>query len=425
MQRNISKQLTRCTTLLTLVATGPLWAQAPAPAEAKQLRVQVEQDTDTQSFSRRILKLKNGTFVRTACNLQDGKWMLGRKADSKSIPDMFVERVTREKELLRQWKAQLKSAKPGTLPAWCLQHGLLKEGLRQLDQDLGVHALRNQALESLEAYERFLPAPPKVDASVAPAEVFAEHADWLANKNTSSLHELAARSLARMAKANTPTLAPEETAPWERDLIQVLTRNNSNHRDLALSTWAQWQGPRSGELLRRFAMLDRNEGTRDHAARLIGHLNDPSQVSGLVAWLDHDHAEIRMRAASALGHTGYPAAVPALVAALGSGGSSSASRVPHANIFVGSQTAYVQDFDVEVANRSSIADPVVNVLPSGVVLDAGVVSISIHRQRTVYQKALGRITGHRPGKTGKAWTRWLDGYKTVDTAWRAPWPAPK
>jgi hypothetical protein len=90
---------------------------------------------------------------------------------------------------------------------------------------------------------------------------------------------------------------------------------------------------------------------------------------------------------------------------------------------VGAQTAYVQDFDVEVANRSSVADPVVNVLPTGVVLDAGVASISI--ERTIYHKALTRITGHRPGSTEQAWTKWLKEYDTVDTAWRAPWPNPQ
>ncbi|MDF1836483.1 MAG: HEAT repeat domain-containing protein [Planctomycetota bacterium] len=425
MKRIISMNFTRCSALLTLFAMGPLWAQTSDPASTKNASVDANQNANTESFSRRVLKLKNGQFVRTACSLKEGKWMLSKKDPSKSIPAMFVEQATLEKDLIKRFKRQSKSAAPGTLPAWCLQHGLLKEGLRQLDEDLGVHALRAQALEALAGYEPFLPTPPQVQALATPADTFASHARWLATKNTSSLHELAARNLARLAKSETPTLAPDETAPWERDLVQVLTGSKPQHRDLALSTWAQWQGQRSGQLLRRFAMLDRNEGTRDHAANLLGHLENPAQVSGLIAWLDHDHAEIRMRAASALGHSGYPAAVPALVAALGSGGSSSVNRVPHANIFIGAQTAYVQDFDVEVANRSSIADPVVNVLPTGVVLDAGVVSIAIHRQRTTYHKALNRITGHRPGTTEKAWTRWLQKYETVDTDWRAPWPAPK
>ena len=84
-------------------------------------------------------------------------------------------------------------------------------------------------------------------------------------------------------------------------------------------------------------------------------------------------------------------------------------RAPAANIFVGSQMAFVQDFDVEVANGAAVADPQVNVLTEGSVLDVRVQGISVHSTRVECQRlrgALGRLTGARPGDTNTAWLDW-------------------
>ncbi len=418
MKRFTFSNITRSTALFALASLCPAWAQTPECPTSEPV-----QATDAQSgkYQRRVLQLRNGSFVRTACVLQGEEWVLGKKSSSRRIPARFVHSVTNEKELLKELSDQIKASTPGTLPAWCLQRGLLKEGFAQLDKNLGSHGLRKQSLITLEQFAHFLPAPPTTEEETPPSAMFAEHAKWLASKNTASLHELAAQSLAGTATAQARSRTADEPDPWTQCLTQVLKGNKARQRDLALSTLTQWKGTHSGETLRRFAMLDSSESTRNHSARLLGTLDDPKQIFGLTGWLDHKNQEVRARAASALGWSGYPAAVPALVAALGSG-SSSIGRVPHSNIFLGSQTAYVQDYDVEIANNSSIADPIINVQPAGVALDVGVVSVAIHR--TVYQRALSRITGHKPGTTEKAWSKWLTEYPTVDTSWRAPWPSP-
>lgn len=421
MKRLTFPHITSCTALLALASFSPAWAQSTVAGAIQQPEQAQAHDAQSGKYLRRVLQLQNGSFVRTACKLQDGAWALGRKTSSRTIPAHYVQSVSTEKALLKELRNQKTTGAPGTLPTWCLERGLLKEGLAQLDKDLGSHGLRKQSLKALEDFARFLPAPPIHQEGTLPSDTFAEHAKWLATKNTACLHELSSRALADMAKAQSRTLAPNEIDAWDQCLTQILNGKKARQRDLALSTLARWKGANSGDTLRRFAMLDSSESTRNHSARLLGTLDDPKQIFGLTGWLDHKNQEVRSRAASALGWSGYPAAVPALVAALGSG-SSSVNRVPHANIFIGAQTAYVQDFDVEVASGSAIADPIVNVLPTGVVLDAGVLSIAIHR--TVYTKALSRITGHRPGTTEKSWTRWLEKYPSVDTNWRAPWPAP-
>ncbi|MCP5020634.1 MAG: hypothetical protein GY930_02560 [bacterium] len=422
MKRLTFPHITSCTALLALANLGPAWAQSTSAGVAQQPEQTQTEGAQSGEYLRRVLLLQNGSFVRTACKLQDDAWVLGRKASSRTIPVHYVQSASIEGDLLKALRNQRDVGTPGTLPAWCLERGLLKEGLAQLDKNLSSHALRKQSLNILEDFVRFLPAPPVHQEGILPCDTFAEHAKWLATKNTASLHELSSRSLADMAKAQARTLAPNEIDAWDRCLTQVLKGSKARQRDLALSTLASWKGANSGDTLRRFAMLDSSKSTRNHSAHLLGTLDDPKQIFGLTGWLDHENQEIQARAASALGYSGYPAAVPALVAALGNG-SSSVSRVPHAHVFIGSQSAYVQDFDVEVANRTSVADPIVNVLPTGVVLDAGVVSVTIHR--TVYTKALSRITGHRAGSTEKSWTQWLEKYPTVDTDWRAPWPAPE
>jgi hypothetical protein len=89
---------------------------------------------------------------------------------------------------------------------------------------------------------------------------------------------------------------------------------------------------------------------------------------------------VRANSAEALGIAGFPAALPALKARLAKASSkvkgSSTSAPPRSHIFVGKQTAYVQDFDVEVAQGAAVADPAVNVLTQGSVLDVRVLAIS-------------------------------------------------
>ncbi len=55
---------------------------------------------------------------------------------------------------------------------------------------------------------------------------------------------------------------------------------------------------------------------------------------------------------------------------------------PRSHIFVGKQTAYVQDFDVEVAQAAAVADPEVNVLHQGSVLDVRVLAVTSSQTTT-------------------------------------------
>ena len=83
---------------------------------------------------------------------------------------------------------------------------------------------------------------------------------------------------------------------------------------------------------------------------------------------------------------------------------------PRTYVFIGAQTAYVQDFDVE-AGSSSVADPVVNALTTGSVLDVGVINtseVTIVAEARAVRGALQRIVGEAPGRRTKDWTRWWE-----------------
>lgn len=123
------------------------------------------------------------------------------------------------------------------------------------------------------------------------------------------------------------------------------------------------------------------------------------------ALLTNENAAVRVFAAEALGEAGDKAAVKPLVDALAAA-ADGARQSPHQNISVLNQIAYVKDFDVEVAQSAFIADPIVDIVQDGVVLDASLISIGT--QRRVIGRALSRLTGKDHGIDPKAWRTELE-----------------
>lgn len=121
---------------------------------------------------------------------------------------------------------------------------------------------------------------------------------------------------------------------------------------------------------------------------------------------------VRLYAAEALGAAGDARAVPGLInalAALDAG----ARPLAHQNIVVTTQTAYVKDYDVEVAQSAFIADPIVDVVQEGAVLDAALISVDI--QKRVIGNSLRRLSGRDFGVNVKAWRAyWEDEAKKTE-----------
>ncbi|MBI4615490.1 MAG: HEAT repeat domain-containing protein [Planctomycetes bacterium] len=84
---------------------------------------------------------------------------------------------------------------------------------------------------------------------------------------------------------------------------------------------------------------------------------------------------------------------------------------PRANIFVGSQSGYIRDYDVQVAPNATIADPVVGILSEGAVLDAKVLWIDEFitiEERVVVYGNLRRIAKVELPDDPKAWLAWWE-----------------
>jgi hypothetical protein len=162
------------------------------------------------------------------------------------------------------------------------------------------------------------------------------------------------------------------------------------------------------------AVLDPSADVRQGCAYALKATKEPGVCAPIVKVMLTSRSPIlRMNAAEALGNMGFVAAVEPLVARLAAvAQSGGGDRLPHSNIFVGRQVAYIQDFDVEVAQFQAVADPQVNVLIEGQVTDAAV-SGDIEYQYVVEEQAnirgaLEKLTREMPGRYSKDWFAWWE-----------------
>jgi len=162
----------------------------------------------------------------------------------------------------------------------------------------------------------------------------------------------------------------------------------------------------------RTTILDPEDDVRAAAARIVREHDQASAaaVDYLAAGLVHDNAKVRIRTAEAFAALGNAAAIEPLVTAgpaAGTARASMGSTGTRAHVAFLNQQAYIRDFDVEVAQASFIADPKVDVLQSGSVLDVNVAGV--FEQRVIvraYRRALKKLAGDDPGIDPKKWADW-------------------
>ena len=301
-----------------------------------------------------------------------------------------------EKEVLREWRARQSSERRAEDPApallenarWAAAEGLYDESLETLDRALELDPDSRDVLAWLRADPIPLRTPEPGD----------EFIDGAARLRPSAREILWART--------------DSADPALRDqLIRGLSDGKSPARRSAAAHGLRRLFPGEGlrELTSR-AALDASEDVRREAARALGSAGTDRVCAPLVRALTSEHPSVRRNAAEALGTTGYITAVQPLIARLANlQGSSGDGRPPASHIFSGRQIAYLQDFDVEVANNASISDPQVGVLHEGSVLDVRVLSItrgSANAERAAIRRSLEMLTNVRAGNTSRAWLDW-------------------
>ncbi|HEB54065.1 MAG TPA: HEAT repeat domain-containing protein [bacterium] len=202
--------------------------------------------------------------------------------------------------------------------------------------------------------------------------------------------------------------------PAADQLLRVHARRNASPRQriAALRALQRRKVAGNGRFVLRTAVLDRNRDVRSAAVTLGRKGLAADDVTYMTGGLAHPNPKVRVRTAEALGQLGHPAAIRPLVQAgphaasgLAAGNDGVTTR---AHVAFLQQTAYIRDFDVEVAQAAFIADPRVDVLQSGSVLDVEVAGVyQVRRIVKAYRRALKQLAGSDPGADPRRWAEWL------------------
>lgn len=277
--------------------------------------------------------------------------------------------------------------------------------------------------------------PPRIALEAPPAEGESVRAAWLragarefALGGSPVRRELVVRELARAGRETSVPAQTGDTTLFS-DLIRTLEDGVTTRRAFAAFALRRlYAGSHLGPLAAR-AVFDPAIDVRDEAVLALRAARDPAACGAVVVALSSRNASVRARAAEALGRMGYREAVEPLVqmmlaAAPAPAGASGGGPV-RANLYVGLSTAYVKDYDLEIAQGASVANPIVDLVTSGVVFDVGVggtSSLPITTEVWSAAGALTRLTGERFGADAGRWRTWWAAHRDeyLPRADRAP-----
>ena len=150
--------------------------------------------------------------------------------------------------------------------------------------------------------------------------------------------------------------------------------------------------------LLKSALHDKNASVRLAAVKALRTLDCPSTVVPLGRALQSRSSTLRHRAAEALGELGDALAWPYLIKRW-QGRSGDFPQVYFTQV---RQVSYIQDFDVEVASTSFIADPIVGVLQPGLVHSIKIVATE-QIETTWWRASLMKLAGQDLGRKLGAW----------------------
>jgi len=382
--------------LMLLVQEGA----APAQEAAPEARARTH-----------VLHLADGRVLRVKARAVEGGWELEQGRETRLLPAELVARAEPESELLRQAADLQRKLKRGDLVQrvayadWLVAAGLQLEAVKELERVLEADSDQADARALLARAELPL-GTPELPRDEAGLEAFFTQCARLTAVGREAV------LLALGAAPEIPGLRPALGR-------ELLARTTGRRAFATLALRRLFPGSEAEGLISR-AVLDAAPDVRKSAARSLKAFADPVVIEPAVRALSSKHSELRKNAAEALAAMEYREAVEPLVtrlAALQSG--SSGSYAPRRHIYTGTQRSYIQDFDVEVSQGAAIADPIVNVLSEGSVLEVAVVNTTEYQFATesvALRRALEQLTGAKPGDTGAAWQRW---WKEHGDEWQA------
>ncbi len=401
IRRSVAPPPFRCALALALLAGGLAPALAMASQSPDGTQTAVEPGA-AASEARCILHLDGGATVRAVARPIDGGasgWEYKNGKSWRAVPAAAIVSVALEKDVLAQLRKLRadRSDDPAMrveLARWMFDQGLLEEALAETDALLTLDR-EDARTRELVAANAFRFQRPSTDAAVS--EIVRSGAQ-------------APPSLREMIVADLQAREDREglREPLQKALFDGSLRTRSF---AALAMRRLFPGQEVRSLLHR-AVMDSSEEVRLESALALRVAAEPGLVVPIVRAMESSLVPaVRRNSAEALGNMGYSSAVPALVSRLAAMQGGSGNTVPHSNIFIGRQFAYLQDFDVEVAQFQAVADPQINVLIEGQATDAGVAGvqeIQFASERRVIQGALGKLTRADPGNYARDWLEWWD-----------------
>ena len=387
--------------LAQATATPPL---AAAPALAAYPLLPDDSTADATRELNRVVYLRGGGSVRARARRVDGGWEVRSDGQWTRIEDAVIDRVLLERDVLAQARELSRKLDPND-PAsrvpyadWLFRAGLYEEALIQLDETLEASPDQPQALALLAK----LPVPMRAPGATLES---VEEAIRAGAGSPRALQELSIASLARR----------DASLKVGEALQKALGSHSPRIRAFAALGLRRIEPGRAVKELLGRAVLDGSSEVRREAALTLKATGEEAVALPVLRALGSPNSGVRENAIDALGVMGFRGAVEPLVARVrtlsspqGSGG---AWKAPASHIFVGRQFAYVQDYDVEVAQFAAVADPQVNTAIEGAVLDVRV--IGVHEMTFAVESrklrlALRQLTGENPGDTNKAWLAWWD-----------------
>ncbi len=348
-----------------------------------------------------VLTLKNGESVegvvlKTKKRVVYFKTWLGTRA----IPEGSII-ARREAHKLRELyrkelkQGQSKNVKDHTrLARWCLGRGFTSGLAAELD---GILRLDPDNTFAWGLIKRLAPVYRLAKKNTQPREKprwARREVDLLyaAAKNQSFLG-------AAMIRANLDSL-PDDIQL--NNAIRFSDRGTEPQRWIAVYMLGQSNKVRRVKPLYRRALGDPSWQVRACAVASLKKHDDGTTIGPFERALFYGkYASTRVYAAEALGMLGDKRAVKPLIAALEATTTPGGARN---HVRFSKQVAYVKDFDVEIAQAAVIADPIIDVVESGVVLDVAVVSVGITRRRM--SASLHQLTGTGLGYSPGEWSKW-------------------
>ncbi len=396
----------RLTTALLLFSALPASALSTAPNIAPR-EIRQETEAEKEQEAARLLYLASGRVLRARTRLLNGQWEYKRGREWIALDPGSVTKSAKERTLLAEAKKRSKKLKRGSLESrashaeWLNQVGLYQESIQELENILTKDPDQEWALRLLSEGPTLasLPTADNAQAKESRVELLRYGA-----KGGAVARELTTRELSNL----------EDKASLREDLKRELESTSVRRRAFGAHALRRLF---PGEEIKRLVMrsvLDSSANVRMNCAYALKSAGDPAVALPLLRGLASSRVEVRTNSAEALGYMQFPETVEPLVnhyvalTALQGGGTGS---VPRANIFVGKQIAYIQDFDVEVAQFQAVADPQVNILIEGSVLEGRVIGVrnsQLVYERSAVRGALRKLTGADPGDKPSHWQKWWE-----------------